>query len=87
MHVSGYARRHIPLLAGRTRWPILFNPTRPPRAAIITREIGIRMALGAGSGAALRMILREGLVLTAISSGIGSQLGWLAFQTRTAAIV
>ena len=36
-----------------------------------TREIGIRMALGAGSGAALRMILREGLVLTAISTGIG----------------
>jgi len=36
-----------------------------------TREIGIRMALGSGSGTTLRMILREGLLLTAISTGVG----------------
>jgi putative ABC transport system permease protein len=36
-----------------------------------TREIGIRMAIGASAGDALKLILREGLLLTAIGSGIG----------------
>jgi len=36
-----------------------------------TREIGIRMALGANSGDTLRMILREGLVVTLIGAGTG----------------
>ena len=36
-----------------------------------TREIGIRMAIGASAGDALRLILREGLLLTAIGCGIG----------------
>jgi predicted permease len=36
-----------------------------------TREIGIRMALGANSGDTLQMILREGLVVTLIGAGIG----------------
>ncbi|HEV7667059.1 MAG TPA: ABC transporter permease [Thermoanaerobaculia bacterium] len=36
-----------------------------------TREIGIRMAIGASAGDALRLILREGLLLTAIGSGVG----------------
>ncbi len=39
-----------------------------------TREIGIRMALGADTGKALRMILSEGLMLTAMSIGIGLTL-------------
>ncbi len=39
-----------------------------------TREIGIRMAIGASSAEALRMILREGLLLTAIGSGLGVAL-------------
>jgi predicted permease len=39
-----------------------------------TREIGLRMALGASRGAALRMVLGEGLRLTL--SGVA--LGWLA---------
>jgi predicted permease len=36
-----------------------------------TREFGIRMALGAGQGGVLRMVLRQGLVLTAIGIAIG----------------
>ncbi|MEP7009576.1 MAG: ABC transporter permease [Acidobacteriota bacterium] len=36
-----------------------------------TREIGIRMAIGASAGDALRLILREGLLLTAIGSSVG----------------
>jgi ABC-type antimicrobial peptide transport system permease subunit len=36
-----------------------------------TREIGIRMALGATSADALNMILREGIVVTLIGVGIG----------------
>jgi putative ABC transport system permease protein len=36
-----------------------------------THEIGIRMALGARSSDVLRMILREGIKMTAIGSAIG----------------
>jgi putative ABC transport system permease protein len=36
-----------------------------------TREIGIRMALGADASDTLRMILREGLIVTSIGAGIG----------------
>jgi predicted permease len=36
-----------------------------------TREIGIRMALGANPHAVLRMMLRQGLILTGIGLGIG----------------
>jgi predicted permease len=36
-----------------------------------TREIGIRMALGANASDTLRMILREGLMVTSIGAGIG----------------
>jgi predicted permease len=36
-----------------------------------TREIGIRMALGAQSGRVLMLILRQGLILTLIGIGVG----------------
>jgi ABC-type antimicrobial peptide transport system permease subunit len=39
-----------------------------------TREIGIRIALGAQRGDVIRMILREGLSLIAIGSTIGVAL-------------
>lgn len=39
-----------------------------------TREIGLRMALGASSADTQRMILREGLMVTAIGLGCGSML-------------
>ena len=36
-----------------------------------TREIGIRIALGAQPGAVLRMVLRQGLILTLVGVGFG----------------
>jgi predicted permease len=36
-----------------------------------TREIGIRIALGAGHRNVMRLVLKQGLVLTAIGAGIG----------------
>ncbi|HET9766302.1 MAG TPA: FtsX-like permease family protein, partial [Thermoanaerobaculia bacterium] len=36
-----------------------------------TREIGIRMAVGASAGDAVRMVLREGMLLTAVGGAAG----------------
>ncbi len=48
-----------------------------------TREIGIRMAIGANPGDVLRMILGQGLVFTAIGVGVG--LGISFFASRVLA--
>src|ERR1035437_8070519 len=42
-----------------------------------TREIGIRMALGASSGDTLRLVVREGAALTAIGAAAGLTLSFL----------
>jgi putative ABC transport system permease protein len=42
-----------------------------------TREIGVRMALGATPGAVRRMVLRESLTLTAIGVALGIPTGIL----------
>ena len=42
-----------------------------------TQEIGVRMALGAGPGAVLRLILREGGMRLALGLGLGSGIGYL----------
>ncbi|HEX3660475.1 MAG TPA: ABC transporter permease [Acidobacteriaceae bacterium] len=51
-----------------------------------TREIGIRMALGARRPAVLRMILRQGLILTLIGLGIGLGIA-LALGRFTASVL
>ncbi|HEX5437724.1 MAG TPA: ABC transporter permease [Gemmatimonadaceae bacterium] len=43
-----------------------------------TREIGIRMALGADSRRVLAMVVREGLVLAALGVAIGLAVAWVA---------
>jgi macrolide transport system ATP-binding/permease protein len=48
-----------------------------------TREIGIRMAIGANPGDVLRMILRQGLVFTVIGVGVGLVLAF--FMSRAIA--
>jgi ABC-type antimicrobial peptide transport system permease subunit len=51
-----------------------------------TREIGIRMALGAKRPTVLKMILRQGLVLTVIGLGIGLAIA-LALGRFTASVL
>jgi putative ABC transport system permease protein len=51
-----------------------------------TKEIGIRMAIGAGRGALLRMVLRQGLVLAVAGLGIGLLAGVGAQRLLQAAL-
>ena len=43
-----------------------------------TREIGVRLAIGASPGAVLRMVLRESLTLTAVGIALGIPIGIMA---------
>jgi ABC-type antimicrobial peptide transport system permease subunit len=42
-----------------------------------TREIGIRMAMGAQPGTVERLILRQGMVLTLIAVALGWPAAWM----------
>ncbi len=48
-----------------------------------TREIGIRMAIGAQPGTVERLILRQGLLLTLIAVGIGWPSAWVLSKLST----
>lgn len=50
-----------------------------------SREIGIRMAIGAGRSGVLGMIMKQGMVLTAIGVSIGLLLCFLASKAVTSA--
>jgi ABC-type antimicrobial peptide transport system permease subunit len=43
-----------------------------------TREVGVRLAVGATRGAVLRMVLRESMTLTAIGIALGIPTGIIA---------
>jgi ABC-type antimicrobial peptide transport system permease subunit len=42
-----------------------------------TREIGIRMALGAKPGTVERLVLRQGMILTLIAVALGWPAAWM----------
>jgi ABC-type antimicrobial peptide transport system permease subunit len=46
-----------------------------------TREIGLRMALGAGRGRILRDVVREGMGAALLGTALGSVGAWLAART------
>jgi predicted permease len=52
-----------------------------------TREIGIRMAIGAKPGDVLRMVLEQGLVFTAIGVGVGLAIAFFASRVVTGFVI
>jgi predicted permease len=48
-----------------------------------TREIGIRMALGAQTGAVERLVLRQGMVLSLLAITLGWPAAWMAAKFAT----
>ena len=51
-----------------------------------TRELGTRVALGAGKSDIVRLVMREGLAITAIGLAIGVPGGLLAARSLTAVL-
>jgi predicted permease len=51
-----------------------------------TREIGIRMALGAAPGGVLGMVMRQGLTLAGAGAAAGLMLAWLAAKAIASAL-
>jgi len=51
-----------------------------------SREIDIRMAIGAGSSGVLGMVMKQGMVLAAVGVSIGLLLCLLASKAVTAAV-
>ena len=51
------------------------------RAAVREREIGIRVAIGAGRGRIIRQLFVEALVLGTCAGAVALLCGWTAFQT------
>ncbi len=49
-----------------------------------SREIGIRIALGAQSGQVMRLIMKEGVILTLVGSVIGLAMAWLGTRALSA---
>ena len=49
-----------------------------------THELGVRMALGARQSDVLKMIIRQGMGLTAIGLGVGSLGAWFLMRAMTA---
>jgi flagellin-like protein len=52
-----------------------------------TREIGVRMALGAGSGDVTRMVVRQGLGLAALGMAIGAVAALALTRSMTKLLV
>jgi ABC-type antimicrobial peptide transport system permease subunit len=51
-----------------------------------TREIGIRMALGASRGSVLKLIMRQGLAVAVVGIGAGAVLGLAAARIAASAL-
>ena len=52
-----------------------------------THEIGVRLALGAASGTVLKMIVRQGMILSGIGIGVGLVLALLLSRALSAMLL